>query len=58
MGAVADTPTTVYCNTGLMASVGWFVLSEMLGNTRVRLYDGSMQEWALNKMPISAMKSN
>jgi len=55
MGASTDTPTTVYCNSGLMASVGWFVLSELLGNTSVRLYDGSMQEWALSKMPLAAM---
>ena len=58
MGASTDSPTTVYCNSGVMASVGWFVLSELLGNTDVRLYDGSMQEWTLKKMPITAMKSN
>ena len=56
MGADPNSPTTVYCNTGLMASVGWFVLSEIMGNSSVRLYDGSMQEWALNKMPITAME--
>ena len=58
MGADPNTPTTVYCNTGLMASVGWFVLSELMGNASVRLYDGSMQEWMLNKMPVSAMKND
>ncbi len=56
MGASQDSPTTVYCNSGIMASVGWFVLSELLGNSKIRLYDGSMQEWALEKMPITAMK--
>jgi len=56
MGASPDTPTTVYCNSGIMASVGWFVLSELLGNSDVRLYDGSMQEWTLEKMPLTAMK--
>lgn len=56
MGAEPDKPTTVYCNTGLMASVGWFVLSELMGNSSVRLYDGSMQEWALKNMPITAME--
>lgn len=58
MGASPDSPTTVYCNSGLMASVGWFVLSELLGNARVRLYDGSMQEWALSNMPVVAMKND
>ena len=50
-----DSPATVYCNTGVMASAGWFVLSEMLGNPNVRLYDGSMQEWTLEKMPVTAL---
>lgn len=58
MGASPDTPTTVYCNSGVMASVGWFVLSELLDNASVRLYDGSMQEWSLNKMPLSAMQND
>jgi len=58
MGASPDSPTTVYCNSGIMASVGWFVLSELLGNSDVRLYDGSMQEWTLEKMPLTAMKQN
>jgi len=56
MGASPDTPTTVYCNSGIMASVGWFVLSELLGNSDVRLYDGSMQEWTLEKMPVTALE--
>jgi len=58
MGVSSDTPTTVYCNSGVMASVGWFVLSELLGNSNVRLYDGSMQEWAVSKMPLAAMKND
>jgi thiosulfate/3-mercaptopyruvate sulfurtransferase len=34
-----------YCNTGHWAANNWFVLSEVLGNKNVRLYDGSMVEW-------------
>ncbi|MAT22259.1 MAG: sulfurtransferase [Rhodobiaceae bacterium] len=34
-----------YCNTGHWAANNWFVLSEVLGNTKVKLYDGSMVEW-------------
>jgi thiosulfate/3-mercaptopyruvate sulfurtransferase len=35
-----------YCNTGHWAATNWFVLSEVLGRENVRLYDGSMVEWA------------
>ena len=35
-----------YCNTGHWAATDWFVLHELLGRENVRLYDGSMVEWA------------
>jgi thiosulfate/3-mercaptopyruvate sulfurtransferase len=38
-----------YCDTGLLASGWWFVLSEVLGYQNVKLYDGSMQEWAADQ---------
>ena len=38
-------PTITYCNSGSLASATWFVMNELLGNNRVRLYDGSMNEW-------------
>jgi len=38
-----------YCNSGHLASGGWFVLHELLGNDNVKLYDGSMHEWTLDK---------
>tara|TARA_Y100000590_G_scaffold313999_1_gene354976 strand:+ start:13478 stop:14440 length:963 start_codon:yes stop_codon:yes gene_type:complete len=42
-----------YCNTGHWAATNWFVLSEILGNNEVRLYDGSMVEWTANEdLPI------
>jgi thiosulfate/3-mercaptopyruvate sulfurtransferase len=34
-----------FCNTGQAAATDWFVLAEVLGRSRVRLYDGSMSEW-------------
>lgn len=37
--------TVTYCNTGHLASGAWFVDHEILGNTRARLYTGSMTEW-------------
>ncbi|MCA1978438.1 MAG: sulfurtransferase [Rhodocyclaceae bacterium] len=38
-----------FCNTGHLASIGWFVSSELLGNKKAKLYDGSMTEWTLTK---------
>ena len=35
-----------FCNTGHWASVGWFVLNKLGQNPDVRMYDGSMYEWA------------
>jgi thiosulfate/3-mercaptopyruvate sulfurtransferase len=35
-----------FCNTGHWASVAWFGLSEVRGKKNVKLYDGSMTEWA------------
>lgn len=37
-----------FCNTGHWASVAWFGLSEVLGNTETAMYDGSMAEWTQN----------
>jgi thiosulfate/3-mercaptopyruvate sulfurtransferase len=37
-----------FCNTGHWASLGWFVSSEIMGNDKATLYDGSMVEWTAN----------
>ncbi|HEY8576979.1 MAG TPA: sulfurtransferase [Devosia sp.] len=34
-----------FCNTGHLASIAWFGLSEVQGLPNVRLYDGSMSDW-------------
>ena len=39
-----DADTITYCNSGHLASGGWFIMSELLGKKNVRLYDGSMHE--------------
>jgi len=39
-------PTITYCNTGVEASLPWFVLHELYENPQVRLYDGSMHAWS------------
>ncbi|CAO3375149.1 sulfurtransferase [Azospirillum argentinense] len=44
-GAGTGESTITFCNTGHLASVSWFALSELAGIGGVRLYDGSMSEW-------------
>lgn len=45
-----------YCNSGHMASGGWFVFHELLGNNNTKLYDGSMHQWTHEGRPIVSMK--
>lgn len=57
--AAAGVPTTgpqiMFCNTGHRSTIGWFVSHELLGNTQVRIYDGSMAEWTEDpKAPVVA----
>ena len=46
------TASITYCNTGHMAAGLWFVQSEVLGVSGVRLYDGSMHEWTTTGRPV------
>jgi thiosulfate/3-mercaptopyruvate sulfurtransferase len=39
---------TVYCRSGMRAAHTYFVLRNA-GFSRVRLYDGSWQEWSMKK---------
>ncbi len=39
-------PAITFCNTGHWASLGWFVNSELLGNKKTKMYDGSMADWS------------
>lgn len=42
-----------FCNTGHWASLGWFASSEILGNKRTKMYDGSMAAWTRRKdLPV------
>ncbi|MEA2877843.1 MAG: thiosulfate/3-mercaptopyruvate sulfurtransferase [Hyphomicrobiales bacterium] len=43
--ALPGGPAVTYCNTGHWAATDWFVLSEILGRSEVRLYYGSMVDW-------------
>ncbi len=55
--AKADDGKTVvsYCNTGHWASTNWFVMSELLGQDNVKLYDASMVGWTkAGDLPVEA----
>ena len=38
-------PVYPYCGGGIRASVGWFILHELLGYEHIANYDGSWSEW-------------
>jgi thiosulfate/3-mercaptopyruvate sulfurtransferase len=42
----------VYCGVGGYSSAAYFLLSEMLGYPKVKIYDGSAQEWTWQKKPV------
>lgn len=56
-GVALDKPTITYCDSGHLSTGQWFVLSEILGNKKVAVYDGSMHAWtkdaARNKQVVS-----
>jgi thiosulfate/3-mercaptopyruvate sulfurtransferase len=53
LGVGTDEAGIVFCNTGHWASLGWFAQSELLGNKKIRLYDGSMADWtARAELPV------
>ena len=57
---LGDKTIVSYCNTGHWAATNWFVMSEILDQKNVKLYDGSMVEWTANTdLPIDTSgKSN
>ena len=44
-GVTADKNIITYCDTGVRAAHGWFVLTELLGYKNVTVYDGSIREY-------------
>ena len=57
---LGDKTIVSYCNTGHWAATNWFVMSEILEQKNVKLYDGSMVEWTANSdLPLNTSgKSN
>jgi thiosulfate/3-mercaptopyruvate sulfurtransferase len=45
-GVTSDKETTSYCIVGGRSNHIWFVLTHLLGYSKVRLYDGSWAEWS------------
>lgn len=46
-------PTTVsFCNTGHLAAINWFVMSELQSVPNTRLYAESMTEWSMANRPM------
>jgi thiosulfate/3-mercaptopyruvate sulfurtransferase len=45
LGEDASGEIIVYCGVGGYASPVWFALTQMIGYTNAKIYDGSMQEW-------------
>ena len=56
MGIKTDQQSITYCNSGHLATGSWFVLSELMGNKNVKMYDGSMHQWTLEKHDVTKMK--
>lgn len=58
LGVDLKAPNTAYCNSGHLGSGLWFVLYELAGNKRAKLYDGSMHAWTKKDRPVNTMKMN
>jgi thiosulfate/3-mercaptopyruvate sulfurtransferase len=56
LGIKPDQSSITYCNSGHLASGGWFVMHALLGNQHAKLYDGSMHQWTTEKRPVVRMK--
>ncbi|QID19528.1 sulfurtransferase [Nitrogeniibacter mangrovi] len=54
-GIDPDAPAITYCNSGHLAAGAWFVMSQIVGNPAVKLYDGSLHEWTLEKRPMEGI---
>ena len=56
IGVDLSKPSITYCNTGHLASGNWFVMHEILGNKKVKLYDGSAHLWTQHGKPLVTYK--
>ena len=56
IGRQRDKEIIVYCGVGGYASSWWFVLTQVLGYDKVRIFDGSAQEWVMKKYDMVPYK--
>lgn len=48
----ATSLTVSFCNTGHLAAINWFIISELQGVPNTRLYAESMTEWSMASRPM------
>ncbi|MGP3789033.1 sulfurtransferase [Pseudomonas sp. B392_1p] len=53
----AEGPAVSFCNTGHWAATNWFVMSEIAGNTAVKMYPDSMVDWSRSELPMENQPS-
>lgn len=56
LAAGGEGETISFCNTGHWAATNWFALSEVAGQSKVKLYAGSMVDWTQG--PDAALMQN
>lgn len=52
IGEDTDREIIAYCGVGGYASTWWFLLTQLLGYSDVKIYDGSMEAWVDLKNPL------
>ena len=52
VGEDRDQEVITYCGVGGYGSTWWFLLTQLLGYTDVKIYDGSMEAWVEEKNPL------
>jgi thiosulfate/3-mercaptopyruvate sulfurtransferase len=52
LGEKRNQEIIAYCGVGGYASVWWFLLTQLLGYTNVKIYDGSMEAWVDGGNPL------
>jgi thiosulfate/3-mercaptopyruvate sulfurtransferase len=57
-GIKAKAPAISYCNSGHLAAGSWFVVSEVVGNKKTRLYDGSLYLWTMEGRGLEGVPLN
>lgn len=55
VGVDPKAPSITYCNSGHLSAGPWFILHELMGNQQVKLYDGSLHQWTLEKRPLVSL---